>query len=126
MLAGHTMLDGCRATGGELVSARAGSVVYHGNAAGLRRDHRNDRRGLPVKSTSDRTYRLAGPPAIPDLRPLSRRVINATSLFHAHTPSLGKRLECCDDQLSPPPRAVTRELISFRMKPYQYELTLVV
>src|SRR3984893_10404192 len=35
MLAGHTMLDGCRATGGELVSARASGVVYHGNAAGL-------------------------------------------------------------------------------------------
>src|SRR5262245_47192368 len=35
MLAGHSMLDGCRATGGELVSARAGGVVYHGNAAGL-------------------------------------------------------------------------------------------
>src|SRR5260370_42136780 len=47
------------------------------------RDHRKDRRGFPVKSASDRTHRLASLPAIPDLRPLSRRVINATSLFHA-------------------------------------------
>jgi len=29
-------------------------------------------------------------PAIPDLRPLGCRVINATSLFHIHTPSLIK------------------------------------
>ena len=36
------------------------------------------------------THRLAGLPAIPDLRPLSGRVINATSLFHVHTPSLLK------------------------------------
>ena len=42
---------------------------------------------LPVKSASDRTHRLAGLPAIPDLGSLSRRVVNATSLFHGHTPS---------------------------------------
>src|SRR5712672_1801624 len=63
-----------------------------------RRDYREDRRGLPVKPASDRTHRLASLPAIPDLGPLGRRVINATSLFHVHTPSL----ECCADQLSPP------------------------
>src|SRR3981189_2812122 len=54
------------------------------------RDHREDRRGLPVKSTPDRTHRLPSLPAIPDLRPLGCRVINATSLFHVHTPSLIK------------------------------------
>jgi hypothetical protein len=34
--------------------------------------------------------RLASLPAVPDLRPLSRRVIKATSLFMAHIPSLLK------------------------------------
>jgi len=38
----------------------------------------------------DRTHRLAGLPAIPDLGALGGRVINATSLFHTHTPSLLK------------------------------------
>ena len=38
----------------------------------------------------DRTHWLAGLPAIPDLGPLSGRVINATSLLHVHTPSLLK------------------------------------
>jgi hypothetical protein len=42
----------------------------------------------PVKPAPDRTHWLAGLPAIPDLGPLSGRVINATSLFHVHTPSL--------------------------------------
>jgi hypothetical protein len=46
-------------------------------------DSRSNRR-------ADRTHRLAGLPAIPDLRSLGSRVINATSLFHAHTPSLLK------------------------------------
>lgn len=46
------------------------------------RDHREDRRGLPVKPAPDRTHRLPSLPAIPDLGPLRGRVINATSLFH--------------------------------------------
>ena len=36
----------------------------------------------------DRTHRLTSLPAIPDLGSLGGRVINATSLFHVHTPSL--------------------------------------
>jgi hypothetical protein len=38
---------------------------------------------------------------------LGGRVINATSLFHVHTPSL-IRLECCAHQLSPPRKADIR------------------
>jgi len=60
---------------------------------------------FPVKSASDRTHRLAGLPAIPDLGSLGCRVINATSLFHIHTPSLLKIRVVCADQLSPPPKA---------------------
>src|ERR1700694_3895257 len=65
-----------------------GTVPIRRTDAAGRRDHREDRRGLPVKSASDRTHRLAGLPAIPDLGPLGRRVINATSLLYVHTPSL--------------------------------------
>jgi hypothetical protein len=43
-----------------------------------------------TEEAPDRTHWLAGLPAIPDLGPLSGRVINATSLFHVHTPSLLK------------------------------------
>jgi hypothetical protein len=52
--------------------------------------NRKDRRGLPIKPAPDRTHRLPSLPPIPipDLRPLGCRVINATSLFHVHTPSL--------------------------------------
>ena len=46
-------------------------------------DSRSNRRPI-------RTHRLAGLPAIPDLGSLGRRVVNATSLFHVHTPSLLK------------------------------------
>jgi hypothetical protein len=42
------------------------------------------------------------PPAIPDLRPLNRRVINATSLFHGPHSIFAKRLVCCADQSSLP------------------------
>src|SRR5260370_5856096 len=49
-----------------------------------------EKTGLPVKSTPDRTHPLPSLPAIPDLRPLGCRVINATSMFHVHTPSLIK------------------------------------
>jgi hypothetical protein len=48
-------------------------------------------------------------PTIPDLRPLSRRVINATSLPHS---IFAKRLVCCADQLNPPPEAAIRALAS--------------
>jgi hypothetical protein len=37
-----------------------------------------------------RPIELIGSPAIPDLGSLGRRVVNATSLFHIHTPSLLK------------------------------------
>jgi hypothetical protein len=37
-----------------------------------------------------RPIELIGLPAIPDLGSLGRRVVNATSLFHVHTPSLLK------------------------------------
>jgi hypothetical protein len=48
------------------------------------------------------THRLASQPAIPDLRPLIRRIVNATSPLHVHTPSPAKRLEGCADRLNPP------------------------
>ena len=51
---------------------------------------------------------LASLPAIPDLRPLGRGVINATSLFHGPHPFFAKRLVCCADQLNPPRKVVVR------------------
>jgi hypothetical protein len=58
-----------------------------------------------------------GLPAIPDLRPLSRRVINATStsLFHAPHSIFAKRLVCCADQLNPPRKAAVRRMSGYGM-----------
>src|SRR4051812_19884566 len=67
-----------------------GTVPIRRTDAAGRRDHREDRRGFAVKSASDRTHRLARLPAIPDLGPLGRRIVNARSLLHVHTPSLLK------------------------------------
>jgi len=65
--------------------------------------------GSPARSNR-RPIEL-GLPAIPDLRPLSRRVINATStsLFHAPHSIFAKRLVCCADQLNPPRKTAVRE-----------------
>jgi hypothetical protein len=39
---------------------------------------------------SEESHRFASLPAIPDLRPLNRRIIDVTSLPHVHTSSLLK------------------------------------
>src|SRR4051812_50042765 len=54
------------------------------------RDHREDRRGLPVEPAPDRTPWLAGFPPHPDLGTLSRWVINWRSVFHVHNPPFAK------------------------------------
>jgi hypothetical protein len=61
--------------------------------------------GLPVKPPPDRTHRLPALPTIPDLSPLSGRVVNATTVFHDQHSIFLKRLECCVDRLRPPPIA---------------------
>jgi len=47
-----------------------GTVPIRRTDAAGRRDYRKDRRGLSVKSASDRSHRLTGLPSIPDLSPL--------------------------------------------------------
>jgi len=70
--------------------------------AASRRQHRKHRRGLAIEPPSDRTHRLAGLPAVPNLSPLRRRVIDPSPLFHhPRSISLGK-VACCVHRLSPP------------------------
>jgi hypothetical protein len=71
--------------------------------------------GSPARSNR-RPIEL-GLPAIPDLRPLSCRVINATStsLFHAPHSIFAKRLVCCADQLNPPRKAAVRRMGGYGM-----------
>ena len=70
--------------------------------AARRRQHRENRRRLPIKPPADRTHRLPALPPVPNLGSLCRRVINPLTLLHPHTPS-PQRMKCCDHPLNPPP-----------------------
>src|SRR6266567_6040675 len=91
-----------------------GEAHQTGSSAGLT-DLRQTIPGSPARSNR-RPIEL-GLPAIPDLRPLSRRVINATStsLFHAPHSIFAKRLMCCADQLNPPRKAAVRRMGGYGM-----------
>ena len=88
-----------------LRARRVARPIRRANAA-RRRDHRKDRRRLTVKPTPNRTHRLSALPAIPDLSPLSGRIVNPTTILHSEHSILAQRSECCVHPLRPPDIAV--------------------